>query len=74
MSGQILAVQATSQGEPEASFLERQQDVALAAEVHEISLPMPKSDAPVSLGGPLTGDRTPHLTAAKVSPVTRRVF
>jgi hypothetical protein len=46
-------VQALGQGEPGASLLKRQEDVCLAAEVHEIPLPMAKGDAGIGLGGPL---------------------
>jgi hypothetical protein len=48
----ILAGEALGQGKPGASLLERQEDVLLTAKVHEISLPMSKGDAPVSLGRP----------------------
>jgi hypothetical protein len=53
VSGGVLAVQASGQGEPGASLLERQEDALLTAEVHEI----PKSDAPVSVGGSLIDGR-----------------
>ena len=49
----MLAGKALGQGQPGASLLEGQEDVLLAAEVHEIALPMSESDAPVSFGGSL---------------------
>ena len=58
VSAGVLAVKPSSQSEPRASFLERQEDVPLATEVHEISLPISKAAARVSLGGPLMDGST----------------
>ena len=49
----VLAVKTPGQGQPGASLLQRQEDVALAAEVHEIALPVAELAAQMSLGGPL---------------------
>ena len=54
----VLAMKTPGQRQPGAPFLQRQQDVALAAEVHEVALPVAELAAKMSLCRPLM-DRRP---------------
>jgi hypothetical protein len=49
----IFALKTPGQGQPTAPLLQRQEDVALAAEVHEVALPC--VDAPVDARSSLNG-------------------